>query len=284
VNAATRHRLVVTVLAVLLGLRCALGPYRALAGQPAALFFPPALLSWLSAVPSAAVVGGAQVVGVAAATAAAVLRRRRRVALAVAWLALLFLAGLRTSLGKVLHNDVLLLLVTVPFLLAPDDEDDEFALRSAVVVVAGAYFFAGFHKLVHSGLEWVASDNMRWILYAGARSTKPLTPDVALFVADRAWLATLSAGLLLGLEVAFLAVPFVSRLRPVFAVSAVLLHVGTYFALGLDYWLYVAVVPLVLLSCRRPIRVWRAGVGPVDVGPVDVGPVAPDPVPPEDRP
>ena len=53
-----------------------------------------------------------------------------------------------------------------------------------MVVVAGAYFFSGLAKLLHAGPAWVASGNLRWVLYASSDS-QPEPNPFALFVADR---------------------------------------------------------------------------------------------------
>ena len=95
--------------------------------------------------------------------------------------------------------------------------------------MAGAYFFAGLAKLVHSGPAWVTSDNLRWALYASGDS------DLAVFIADRPWLAhALAAGTLL-LELGFPLVLFLPRAAWVFVPGAVLFHVGIWLAMGLDY-------------------------------------------------
>src|SRR5688500_4833774 len=105
---AARHvRWVRTVLALLIAARLALSPFRALANVPDALFVPVSGLLPFRSVPSVGVIVAVQLVGAAAALLAAA-GRRPRVTLPIAWLALLALAGLRSSLGKILHNDVLL--------------------------------------------------------------------------------------------------------------------------------------------------------------------------------
>src|SRR5688500_15545443 len=88
-----RLYLVHTGLALLIGLRVALGPYRHLAGTPDALLDPVAVLFWLPSMPSGPAIVAVQVVGTVAAIAA-VLRRRTRLSFAVAWLCYLVLAGL----------------------------------------------------------------------------------------------------------------------------------------------------------------------------------------------
>ncbi len=104
------------VLAVVLGLRLALSPFAAAVGQPDALWRPRGTGLLFAAPPPVAVVVALQVVGV---TAAAVHVWRRRLGpLVLAWACLLVLAGLRTSLGKILHNDVLLMVAAAPLLLA----------------------------------------------------------------------------------------------------------------------------------------------------------------------
>lgn len=242
-------------LAVLVGLRVALGPYPALAGQPPALFRPLSFLRVLDGMPPLGVILAVQVVGVvAAALAVAGAGRGRRGAFAVAWASLLFLAGLRTSLGKILHNDVVLLLAAVPFLAAPADARPGagrsarfgWPVRTALVVVAGAYFFAGLAKMRNSGLAWVTSDNLRFVMYEAAGSGRAFTDRLAAAVAGVPWLATLAAAAILTLELTFPVVLWVRRARPLYAGAAVALHVLTWVTLGIDYWLWAAVVLLVL--------------------------------------
>lgn len=255
-------------LAAIIGVRIALGPYRGLAGQPSALFRPPPLLSWLPSMPPLWVIVALQLIGFAAAVAA-VAGRRVAVTFPIAWVSLLVLAGCKDSLGKVLHNDVLLLLAAVPFLLAPADArwDDGtpslrygWPVRTATVVIAGAYFATAMQKLVHSGPAWVTSDNMRWILYSAASSGRAPTRDVALFIADRAWLAHVAAAGLLGIELLFPIVLVVRRARPTFILAAVALHIGTWLTLGLDYWGWALTVAVVLWDWDRRVS---AHVSPV---------------------
>ena len=70
---------------------------------------------------------------------------------------------------------------------------------AAMVVVALAYFFVGFQKLRFSGVEWFESDNLRWVLYAS--SDQQASPNgLALFVANRAWLAHVLAAATMATE------------------------------------------------------------------------------------
>jgi len=124
-----------------------------------------------------------------------------------------------------------------------------------MIAIAFAYFFAGFQKWRYSGPPWVTSDNLRWILIGQAH------PDgLALFVADRPWLAhAVAAGALL-LETCFPLVLFVPRLRWVLIPAAVAMHVGIRLTLGLDYsaqWLSAVIVfvnwPALIASIRRGV-------------------------------
>src|SRR5207302_9828671 len=117
-------------------------------------------------------------------------------------------------------------------------------VRTAMVVIALAYFFAGFQKWRYSGLPWVTSDNLRWILYASSDSHK-YPNELALFIAGRPLLAhAFAAGSLL-LETCFPLVLFVRRLRWLFIPGAVAMHLGIQLAMGLDYsaqWLTLLIV------------------------------------------
>jgi hypothetical protein len=255
---AARHvRWVRSVLALLIAARLLLSPFRALADVPDALFVPVSRLVPFRSPPSVGVIVAAQLMGATAALLAAA-GRRPRVTLPVAWLALLALAGLRSSLGKILHNDVLLLLAALPFLAAPDRDDDDvvvsgWPVRTAMVMIALTYWYIGAQKLVHSGVAWVTSDNMRWILYSAASEDRAFSREPALFIADRPWLATATAVFLLGMELAFPIALFVRRTRPVVVAAALVLHAGTWGLLGLDYWLWAAVVAVVFLL-GEPLR------------------------------
>jgi hypothetical protein len=255
---STRLAAVRIGLCSILAVRLALGPYLDLAGQPAALFRPLSFMHLLSAMPPREVVLPMQIVAVCAAVLAA-LGWRAHIALPVAWLCAVFLNGMLASTGKVVHNDVLLLLCLVPLL--PSRVSDAWSLdaragrraprvsiaygwpvRTATVVVAGAYFFAGFAKLVYSGPAWVTSDNMRWILYSTSHS------DLALFIADRPWLAHLLAGATFLLELSFPLVLWKPKTAWVFVPSAIALHTGIWLAMGLDYSAQAATVLVVLTN------------------------------------
>lgn len=253
-------------LSLLIGLRIVLGSYRQLAITPRALVDPVPILGWLDTMPPARVFVALQVVGGLAALAAA-LRRRPRLAFAVAWVCYLVLAGLRGSRGKVLHNDLLLLWASAPFLLAPsqvDARDPEprrrygWPVRTAIVIVALAYAFAGYHKLRRSGPAWAYGDNMRYVALWGPSIGASGWPGLATWVGDHLWVSRASGVFILGLELTFPVVIFARWTRVWYALAAVVLHVMTWFLLGLDYWAWAITVPLVLIDWPAAWRRARA--------------------------
>ncbi len=255
-ESGARLRVTIAGLAALLGARIALGPYRGLAGQPAALFRPPLVLGWLHAMPPLDVIVAVQVVGTVAACLA-IVGWRYRAFLLVAWVSLLLLGGLRESRGKLQHNDVLILLVVVPFLLAPlgarwrdrlPSPRFGWPIRTALVVIAAAYFFTGFGKLLSSGPAWVFSDNMQMILFQAAENTRAPTDVVALFIAQRPVLSVAVAAATLVIELGAPAILFRPRLRPLFVVCVAGLHTTIWFTHGLDYFMWVGVVAVVLID------------------------------------
>lgn len=250
-------------LAAVITLRLATGPYAQLAGQPAALLRPPDILSWLGSMPPSAVLVAVQLVGTIAGLAAAA-GRRPAVTFALTWVSLLVLAGLRGSLGKILHNDVLLLLVAVPVVLAPAGArwGDQrvsarwgWPVRAALAVMGVVYLACGVQKLRHTGIAWVAGDNMRWVLWSAAAGARAPTAAVARFIADRAWLSHVAAGGLLGVELAAPVLLARPRTRTAFIALAVALHLGTWLTLGLDYWGWALTVVVVAV----PASWWPAG-------------------------
>jgi predicted DCC family thiol-disulfide oxidoreductase YuxK len=248
----------------LLAVRLFRGPYLSLAGQPRSLFRPQSFMHLFPAMPSRGVVLPIQAIAVAAAGFAAV-GLYARLALPLAWAGGVFLNGMATSTGKIVHNDVLLLLCLIPLLAAPVGDawsvDAIFGrrprrpltsirygwpIRTAMMVVAGAYTFTGLAKLEFSGPAWVLSSNMRWILYAS--SDAHATPNhLALVIADRPLLAHAVAALALVVELGFPLVLFRPRAAAFFVPAAVGLHAAIRATMGLDYsaWAITSIVVFV---------------------------------------
>jgi hypothetical protein len=246
----------------LLAARLAGGPYPELATQPPALYRPISFLRLLDAMPSPEAVALLQSFALAAAVLATV-GLLTRVTLPLAWLAALPLVAMTSSLGKVVHNDVLLLLCLVPLLpsragaawsldarqrpVAARGPAFGWPVRTAMVVVSGAYFFSGLAKLLHAGPAWVASGNVRWVLYASSDS-QPEPNPFALFVADRPVLAHLVAAATLAVELGFPLVLWRPRLAWLFVPAVVAMHAGIGLAMHLDYSVMAATVLVVMVD------------------------------------
>jgi hypothetical protein len=278
----------------LLAVRLATGPYAELASQPAALFRPISFLRVLERMPPRGLVVALQALALAAALLAAA-GLWTRVVLPLAWAAALPLVAMTSSLGKVVHNDVLLLLCLVPLLPAPAGAAWAvppggrkapprtppsprvaygWPVRTAMVVVAGAYFFSGVAKLLHAGPGWVTSGNLRWVLYASS-DQQPVPNPYALFVADRPVLAHLLAAATLAVELGFPLVLWRPRLAWLFLPAAVALHAGIWLAMRLDYSAMAATALLVMVdwpsvAARRRMAAAPEGSGePQGGAPVD---------------
>ncbi|MET0727917.1 MAG: hypothetical protein ABWZ76_06420 [Acidimicrobiales bacterium] len=243
-------------LAALIGLRIALGSYRQLADTPGPLFDPVPILAWAPSMPSGWGFVGLQVVGTIAALAA-VARRNPRLAFGLAWLCYLVLAGLRGSRGKVLHNDLLLLWTSAPFLLAPlsvtwqDRErrrDHGWPVRSAMVIAALVYFLAGYHKIRRSGLDWAIGDNVRYVMLWGPSVGAAKWDAMATWIGEHLWAAKATGAFILAVEISFPVVLVKRGLQPLYALVAVALHVTTWLFLGLDYWAWALTVLLIFVD------------------------------------
>jgi hypothetical protein len=256
-------------LCALLAWRLATGDYTFVAGQPEALFQPVSFMKLLPEMPGHDLTVALQIAGVAAALLAAA-GLLTRASLPVAFVCALVLNGMLNSTGKIIHNDVLLLLCMVPLLAAPRAASAAWSLRprsrasagdrppaageaygwpvrTAMVVVALAYFFVGFQKLRFSGIEWITSDNLRWVLYASSDSQSEPN-QLALFVADRAWLTHLLAAGTVFLELFFPLALVVPRLRWLFVPGVVSLHLGIWLMMGLDYSAQALTVIIVFVN------------------------------------
>jgi hypothetical protein len=241
----------------LLAARLTINDYGSVAGRPRALFDPVSLFELLPGMPSPELTAAVQAIAVPVALLAAA-GIWPRVSFPVAFAMALFLNLMLNAGGKIVHNDVLLTLCLLPLLASPRAASRAWALklpdrgaaprtpsssvgkaygwpiRTAMVVVALAYLFVGLQKLRYSGLDWATGDNLRWVMYA-ASDGQAEPNELALFVADRAWLAHLLAAATLAIELGFwLCLPF-ARLRWLVVPAAAGLHLGIWRVMGLDY-------------------------------------------------
>jgi hypothetical protein len=280
----------------LLALRLAIGNYARVAGQPRALFQPLSYMRLFERMPSPAAATTLQVCGIVAALIA-MAGLAVTVSLPFAFVCSLILNGMLNSTGRVIVGDAVLTLCLLLLLAGGGAASEAWSIRAplrrlargrgkewpdlptiprppgcgarygwpiraAMIAIALAYFFAGIQKWRYSGLPWVTSDNLRWILYASS-DNQPHPNGLALFLADRPALAhAFAAGSLL-LETSFPLVLFVPRLRWLFLPGAIAMHLGIWLALRLDYsaqWLTLMIVfvnwPVVVHWLRRtPARI-----------------------------
>ena len=260
-------------LCVLLALRLAITDYGTVAREPG-LFQPDSYMHLFERMPSPEVAATLQVCGIVAALAAAA-GLALRVSLPLAVGCSLVLNGMLDSAGRVIVGDAVLTLCLLVLLAAGAAASEAWSLRApvrralgmspssvsrtatgarygwpvrtAMVVIALAYFFAAFQKWRYSGLPWVTSDNLRWILYA-ASDNHSHPNELALFVADRPILAHLFAAGSLLLETSFPLVLFVPRLRWLLVPGAVSMHLGVLLTMGLDYTALAATVVIVFVD------------------------------------
>ena len=261
---AARFETVRTGLAVVLGIRLALRHWSAAAAIPDPLFRRAFAVAWLPSVPPGWLLNVVAVVGVVGAMAV-VARMSPRIGFVVAWLALLFVAGVWGSAGKIMHNDVLLLLTAVPFVVAKggtantrDGADrsvaDGWPPRAALMIIAAVYFIAGVQKLHHSGLAWISGDHMAWVLRQGAAGAASPFPGLARSIANTPPLPFL---IVVGSIVFELAAPLMlwwRRGRIPFAVGAACLHGAIWLTIGLDYYGWILTVAAVAVPLGRPIQ------------------------------
>jgi hypothetical protein len=275
-------------LCAVLAIRLGMGRYADLSGQPEELFRPLSFMHLFSSMPGANLAAAVQALGVAAAVLATV-GWLTRLTLPVAWGSAVFLNGMATSLGKVVHNDVVLLLAMVPLLAAPvadawaldaarrraapgEERSARYGwpIRTAMVVVAGAYLFTGFNKLLYSGPAWVTSDNLRWVLYAASdQRGEPVT--MALLIADRPWLAHALAAATLAIELGFPLTLVRPRLAWLFVPGAAALHLGIWFTLHLDYFAWVATAVIVFVPWPQVLDEVRNRLTGMRAAPVSPG-------------
>jgi hypothetical protein len=252
------------ILALTIGVYLALGPFGRLGGQPAALFRPvlPLRLLGVNTMPPTAWMLGLQLVGLVA-VGFALTRRWARPGFGIVWIAFFVLCAFESSLGKYLHNDVVLLLASAPLLAAPRVPSGTaptsahrwgWPLSSGLIVLVFSYWFAGLSKVANSGAGWVFSDNIRYVMADAAASGHPWWPQIASFVSTQPFLSYLTGAYILGLELSLPVVLFLRNLRPWFAAAVVYLHVATFLTLGLDYWSWAITACVLLLrpEFRRP--------------------------------
>jgi hypothetical protein len=246
-----------------------------IAGQPEPLFRPLSFMHLLDAMPDRAVT-----IAIQAATILCLLLAAAgvgaRATLPLGWMGATFLFGMETSLGKIVHHDVLPLLAMIPLLPAPTGDawtigrrgpapppSARFGwpVRTAGLLVSGVYLFAGIAKVAFTGPAWVLGSNLPNILYAASDAHGGNV--LALFVADRPWLASVFAAGALAFELTLWIALVRPRLGPWYAASAVALHAGIWLTIGINYISWAVTVAAVFVDW--PAVIDRRSREPADV-------------------
>lgn len=233
--------------------------FAGLAGQPEPLFRPKSFMVLFDAMPGRTFTIEVQVLSIALLTAAAV-GLGSRVALPLGWAGAMILFGMENSLGKVIHHDLLPLLVMIPLLPARTDAawsirparrpaawaTTGWPVRTAGLLLVGAYLIAGIVKLVLSGPAWVVGPNLRHVLYAASDAQGGNA--LALFVADRPILASAVAAGALLFELTLWIALVRPRLASVYVAWAAALHTGIWLTIGINYVSWAITVAVVLVD------------------------------------
>jgi len=240
-----------TALAAIMGLRLATRDWTAIAERPAILTSNLTVMSWFPAeaavAPLLVAIQIAGLVGVGMVLA----RWRPRIGFGTAWLAYVTLTALWGSSGKVMHNDVLTVLIAFIFVFSPVPTREDsakpdakwgWAPRAALAALGTIYFFTGFQKLRVSGIDWVFSENMQWVLRQG---NSPFGHEFTDVVADQLWLTQMLSGGALALELLAPLLLAWRWTRGFFAVAVAVMHGSIWMFLGLDYSAWVLTVAAV---------------------------------------
>ncbi len=166
--------------------------------------------------------------------------------------ALLWLTTYRSSFGKILHTENLLVLHVLVLAISPRTTDPRtagWALRTMILLTSMTYFVAGMSKLRTGGLAWLSGEPLGdWIAFDALRKIElgsvhsPLGPVVASSVVLRRGLAAFTLLLELGAPLAALG----WRSARLFSLLAFCFHVGVLctMAIGFFYPLsFVAFAP-----------------------------------------
>lgn len=200
----------------------------------------------------------------AAALVLACIGLRTRLACWIAFLIGFYLLGLPQSMGKIHHFDGIV--VTTLAILAlsrcgdalsvdawlrrrrglppAPERSAEYAwpVRLIQVALSLVFFAAGFAKVVVGGIDWIASDNFRWILirtWHFGPDARPWT-DLALFIVRHDSLVHTLAALTVVIELAYPLALFSRRLAAIMVPAGVLLLLGIRAIMGPAFGTLVA--------------------------------------------
>jgi hypothetical protein len=102
------------------------------------------------------------------------------------------------------------------------------------LLLALAFFAAGVSKLRHGGVDWVVTDNLRW-LFIGQQYTHTPALNWAAYLANFPWLCRFLAGATIALELSYPLALFVRRARPWLVVGMIGLQLAIHVFMGVNY-------------------------------------------------
>ena len=108
------------------------------------------------------------------------------------------------------------------------------AITRAVGVDARGHESAGIAKIRHSGLDWITSDSMRWLLSEQQYTHLPLLDWAAVIAAYPVLRRALTASTV-ALEVSYPLALFVVPLRPWIVLGTIALQLGIHLFMGINY-------------------------------------------------
>ncbi|HMI90041.1 MAG TPA: HTTM domain-containing protein [Polyangiales bacterium] len=234
------------------------------ASQPATLRVMPPGWQWLAGLLpiNATVASGARFLVVAFGVCAAV-GLGTRITSKVAAIAALYLLGVPSFFGKILHSDHALVMMTLVLAAAPCGDalsldrlwlrrrgrpepqmSDAYTLpvRLCWLLLGTIYLFPGIWKVWEAGDLWLSGERLLWELQDEWGQRKGFVPPAR--IDQHPWLLKLLGTATLIFEVGFFFALFQKQARIVAALSAVAFHVGVRLFLGIRFYEYL---PLILL-------------------------------------
>jgi hypothetical protein len=126
------------------------------------------------------------------------------------------------------------------------------------VLIALAFFAAGVAKLRHAGLDWITTDNLRWLFLAQQYTHAPPVGWAASLAAFPGLCRLLAAGTV-ALEAGYPLALFVGRLRPGIVGGVITLQLGIHLLMGINYlaFLIANVVWVDWAALGRALRAQR---------------------------
>jgi len=111
-------------------------------------------------------------------------------------------------------------------------------VRLVWVLFILVFFGAGMSKIRHSGLEWIFSDNMRYLLIRHHYTHEPLT-SWGLYLAQYNWLCQLLAAATLVVEVGSPLALFSHKLRLIIIPGLFFMQIGIWTLMGVQFLAYL---------------------------------------------